>query len=155
MLRPGRRFATPLTRWRTKVCCGVWREKAFVAYFRDYVAKLKAAYNKVFLVRNERQFHIYSFEAGERFEPDYVLFLQKNKEDGYEQLQIFIEPKGSHLVASDQWKENFLLQMKDNAVARTVFVDDNECLIWGFHFFNTEMRSAEFSADMEGLVLNN
>lgn len=27
MLRLGRRFATPLTRWRTKVCCGVRREK--------------------------------------------------------------------------------------------------------------------------------
>lgn len=134
---------------------GTSEEKAFVAYFKDYVDRLKTVYCKVYLVRNERQFHIYSFEAGERFEPDYVLFLQKNKEDGYEQLQIFIEPKGSHLVASDQWKEDFLLQMKDNAVAKTVFVDDNEYLIWGFHFFNTEMRSAEFSADMQGLISEN
>ena len=30
---------------------------------------------KVFLVRNERQLHIYSFDGGERFEPDYLLFL--------------------------------------------------------------------------------
>ena len=134
---------------------GTSEEKAFVAYFKDYVDRLKTVYCKVYLVRNERQFHIYSFEAGERFEPDYVLFLQKNKEDGYEQLQIFIEPKGSHLVASDQWKEDFLLQMKDNAVAKTVFVDDNEYLIWGFHFFNTEMRSAEFSVDMQGLISEN
>lgn len=131
---------------------GTSEEKAFVAYFKDYAERLKALYSKIYLVRNERQFHIYSFEAGERFEPDYVLFLQKDKEDGYEQLQIFIEPKGSHLIASDQWKEDFLLQMKDNAVAKTVFVDDNEYLIWGFHFFNTEMRSAEFSADMEELI---
>ena len=134
---------------------GTSEEKAFVAYFKDYVDRLKTVYCKVYLVRNERQFHIYSFEAGERFEPDYVLFLQKNKEDGYEQLQIFIEPKGSLLVASDQWKEDFLLQMKDNAVAKTVFVDDNEYLIWGFHFFNTEMRSAEFSVDMQGLISEN
>ena len=131
---------------------GTSEEKAFVAYFKDYVERLKAIYSKVYLVRNERQFHIYSFEGGERFEPDYVLFLQKNKEDGYEQLQIFIEPKGSHLIASDQWKEDFLLQIKDNAVAKTVFVDDNEYMIWGLHFFNTDMRSTEFSADMEELI---
>ena len=29
----------------------------------------------MFLVRNERQLHIYSFDGGERFEPDYLLFL--------------------------------------------------------------------------------
>ena len=131
---------------------GTSEEKAFVAYFKDYAERLKALYSKVYLVRNERQFHIYSFEAGERFEPDYVLFLQKNKEDGYEQLQIFIEPKGSHLIERDQWKEDFLLQMKNNAVAKTVFVDDNKYLIWGFHFYNTEMRSAEFYADMVELI---
>ena len=133
---------------------GTSEEKAFVAYFKDYVERLKAIYNKIYLVRNERQFHIYSFEAGERFEPDYVLFLQKNREDGYEQLQIFIEPKGSHLVANDQWKEDFLLQMKDEAIAKKIFVDDNKYLIWGFHFFNTELRSAEFSADMQTLISN-
>lgn len=28
-------------------------------------------------------------EGGERFEPDYALFLQKKETDGYEQMQIF------------------------------------------------------------------
>ena len=40
--------------------------------------------------------------------PDYLLFLHLPKQDGYEQLQIFIEPKGSHLVDKDSWKEDFL-----------------------------------------------
>jgi len=126
---------------------GTSEEKAFVAYFKDFAETLKAKYSKVFLVRNERQFHLYSFAGGERFEPDYVLFLQKEKIDGYEQLQIFIEPKGGHLVDKDKWKEDFLLQMKDSAVPVKLFADDNNYLIWGFHFFNTELRSAEFNAD--------
>lgn len=128
---------------------GTSEEKAFVAYFRDHVDKLKKIYTKVYLIRNERQMHIYSFDGGERFEPDYILFLQKNKEDGFEQLQVFIEPKGSHLISDDKWKEDFLLQLEDKAIPVKIFVDDNDYRIWGFHFFNREMRSAEFNADFD------
>ena len=84
---------------------GTSEEKAFIAYFKSFVPELKRKYDKVFLLRNERQLHIYSFNGGERFEPDYVLFLHSNKESGYEQLQVFIEPKGTHLLEKDSWKE--------------------------------------------------
>ncbi|MCF2683201.1 DEAD/DEAH box helicase family protein [Faecalicatena contorta] len=130
---------------------GTSEEKAFVSYFRDYVDKLKTIYSKIYLMRNERQMHIYSFDGGERFEPDYVLFLQKDNEDGFEQMQVFIEPKGTHLVESDKWKEDFLLQLKENAIPVKTFVDDNKYHIWGFHFFNRDVRGSEFSADLEML----
>ena len=83
---------------------GTSEEKAFVAFFKTFVPQLKERYDKVFLVRNERQLHIYSFTGGERFEPDYLLFLHKQNGDGYEQLQVFIEPKWTHLVERDKWK---------------------------------------------------
>ena len=130
---------------------GTSEEKAFVSYFRDYVDKLKTIYSKIYLMRNERQMHIYSFDGGERFEPDYVLFLQKDNEDGFEQMQVFIEPKGTHLVESDKWKEDFLLQLKENAIPVKTFVDDNKYHIWGFHFFNRAIRGSEVSADLEML----
>lgn len=130
---------------------GTSEEKAFVSYFRDHVDELKSIYSKVYLVRNERQMHIYSFDSGERFEPDYVLFLQKDNADGFEQMQVFIEPKGTHLLESDGWKEDFLLQLKENAIPIKTFVDDNNYHIWGFHFFNRDVRGAEFSADFEML----
>jgi len=131
---------------------GTSEEKAFVAYFCGYVNDLKKIYSRIYLVRNEREFHIYSFEGGERFEPDYVLFLQKDKADGFEQLQIFIEPKGSQFLEKDEWKEKFLLQLKDEAIPVTVFVDDNDYKIWGFHFFNTENRMTEFDAELASLT---
>ena len=130
---------------------GTSEEKAFVAYFKTFVPHLKEKYDKVFLVRNERQLHIYSFDGGERFEPDYLLFLHTPKADGYEQLQIFIEPKGTHLIENDKWKEEFLLQLEEKAIPKTEFVDDNKYKIWGFHFFNSEKREFEFSGDMERL----
>ena len=93
--------------------------------------------------------HIYSFDGGERFEPDYVLFLQKDKEDGYEQIQVFIEPKGTHLLEKDKWKEDFLLQLKEDAVVVKTYVDDNRYHIWGLHFFNRDQRYSEFVNDFE------
>ena len=130
---------------------GTSEEKAFVAYFKEYVKDLKDKYDKVYLVRNERQLAIYSFDGGERFEPDYLLFLHLPKQEGYEQLQIFIEPKGTHLVEKDGWKEDFLLQLESKAIPVTKFVDDNNYKICGFHFFNRDVRTMEFDNDMEKL----
>lgn len=130
---------------------GTSEEKAFVAYFKEYVKYLKDKYDKVYLVRNERQLAIYSFDGGERFEPDYLLFLHLPKQDGYEQLQIFIEPKGTHLVEKDSWKEDFLLQLESRAIPVTKFADDNNYKIWGFHFFNRDVREMEFDDDMKKL----
>ena len=131
---------------------GTSEEKAFVAYFKSFVPQLKAKYDKVYLLRNERQMHLYSFIGGERFEPDYLLFLNSPIADGYEQLQIFIEPKGTHLVEGDKWKEDFLLELEGQSVPKKTYVDDNKYKIWGFHFFNRDVRSAEFSEDMEKLL---
>jgi len=131
---------------------GTSEEKAFVAYFKEYVDDLRKTYSKVYLVRNEREFHIYSFDDGERFEPDYVLFLQKDKTDGFEQIQIFIEPKGTQLLESDAWKEKFMLQLIDEAVPVKMVVDDNDYRIWGFHFFNLENRMPVFDKEFQALA---
>ncbi len=60
---------------------------------------------------------------------------------------MFVEPKGSHLIEKDQWKEDFMLQMKEMAVTKKVYVDDNDYYIWGMHFFNRNDRDTEFTVD--------
>ncbi len=130
---------------------GTSEEKAFVRYFKDYVDTLRSKYDKIYLLRNERQIHLYSFEGGERFEPDYILYLCKNRRDSVEQLMVFVEPKGTHLIDSDKWKEDFLLELKDKSIPVISFLDDNEYRIWGFHFFNTDCRTIEFTNDMATL----
>ena len=64
---------------------------------------------------------------------------------------MFIEPKGSHIIEKDKWKEDFLLEIEDKAIAKKIFVDDNTYRIWGFHFFNAESRMNEFEDDMSKL----
>ncbi len=128
---------------------GTSEEKAFVAYFKEHIDKLRKEYDKVFLLRNERQMHLYSFDGGERFEPDYVLFLQNYTQKGFDQIQVFMEPKGTHLVEKDKWKEDFLLQMQKMAIPIKTYVDDNDYHIWGLHFFNRDVRNTEFEADFQ------
>lgn len=129
---------------------GTSEEKALVEYFSENIYRLEKVYSKIFLVRNERQCGIYSFEEGRRFEPDYILFLQK-KDGTAEQLQIFIEAKGAHLESKDEWKEIFLLQLKET-VNPIILTDSSEYKIWGLHFFNQDDKN-NFDEDFNKICL--
>ncbi|NLL65497.1 MAG: DEAD/DEAH box helicase family protein [Clostridiaceae bacterium] len=126
---------------------GTDEEKAFVKYFQGLVPDLKKEYDEIYLVRNERipALAIYEFDTGERFEPDFLLFLQKHGTEGYLQEQIYIEPKGSHLLQEDKWKEDFLLKIEEQGIPVKKYVDDNEYRIFGLPFFNKELRMEEFA----------
>ncbi len=128
---------------------GTTEEKAFVAYFASYVEALKKEYETVYLVRNERQLVLYSFDGGERFEPDYLMFLRRRNSTGAEQYQIFVEPKGNHLIAQDKWKEDFLLQIESRGIPTKTFADDNKYYVWGFPFYNQQNRMGEFTRSFE------
>lgn len=133
---------------------GTNEEKAFVKYFQGIVPSLKKEYDEIYLVRNERipALAIYEFDTGERFEPDFLLFLQKKGTDGYLQEQIYIEPKGSHLLEKDKWKEEFLLKIEEQGIPVTKYFDDNEYRIFGLPFFNKEDRIEEFQFAVDAWI---
>lgn len=135
---------------------GTSEEKAFVKHFQGLVPELRKEYDEVYLVRNERipALAIYEFDTGERFEPDFLLFLQKRGTDGYLQEQIYIEPKGSHLLEKDKWKEDFLLKIEEQGIPVKKYVDDNKYRIFGLPFFNKDSRMEEF-AQAFSMKLNN
>ena len=130
---------------------GTSEEKEFVAYFKDHVQDLKNKYDKIYLIRNERQLKLFSFNGGERFEPDYVLIMTKQEGNITDQYQIFIEPKGSHLIEKDSWKEEFLLQIEESGRPVKTLIDDNNYKIVGFPFFNVADRQAQFNEAMSKL----
>ena len=117
---------------------GTNEEKEFVAYFKKRYNEFKKKYDIVYLIRNERQLAIYSFNDGDRFEPDFILFLQnKNNKNAYDQLQVFIEPKGAPYLKNDKWKEDFLLQLKNEGHCEiNMLSGDNKYNVWGLCFFN-------------------
>ena len=91
---------------------GTSEEKTFVRTLDAQIDKLKEKYDGIYLVRNERHFKIYSFDNGQAFEPDFVLFLRE-KNGNTLIRQIFIEPKGKYLQKHEKWKEDFLKQIKE------------------------------------------
>lgn len=134
---------------------GTSEEKSFVKYFSTVVDGLKQRYDEVYLVRNERlaPLAIYSFATGERFEPDYLLFLRK-KGQAYEQQQIYVEPKGTHLLDTDKWKEDFLLAIEQKAIPHTIYVDNTDYRIIGLPFYNQENRMSEFREALKAATFN-
>lgn len=132
---------------------GTSEEKEFVAYFKEHVQDLKNKYEKVYLIRNERQLKLFSFNGGERFEPDYVLIMTKQNGNITDQYQIFIEPKGSHLIQKDSWKESFLLEIESSGIPVKTLVNDNNYKITGFPFFNRAERLSQFNEAMTNLLV--
>ncbi|WP_270749293.1 hypothetical protein [Lactobacillus amylovorus] len=86
------------------------------------------------------------------FEPDFLLFLQEDKSEGYIQQQIYIEPKGSYLLETDKWKEEFLKEINDEAIPIVTYVDNNDYHIFGLPFYNTEYKIEEFTESMDNFL---
>lgn len=120
-------------------CFGTSEEKELVKYIDGIYAKLREKYSEeVWLVRNELDFKIYNFEDGRAFAPDFVLFLRRRKDgEDYDNLQIFIEPKGTHLLANDQWKEDFLNQIQGADIGQFCLKGE-KFNIYGLPFFNRD-----------------
>jgi type III restriction enzyme len=79
------------------------------------------------------------------------LFMQEKVGGDIIQYQVFIEPKGTNLIENDEWKETFLLQMKDRAKAKEILWENYEFRIIGLPFFNHEIRVKEFDEAMAEL----
>lgn len=133
---------------------GTSEEKALVKYIDSVMPKLEEKYDEITLVRNEKDVRIFSFDEGRAFEPDYVLFLRiKGTDNRYDNLQIFIEPKGNQLLKTDQWKEDFLLQIKKMGDVQWV-TKANSYEVWGLPFYNEERESMFHDAFSEACMLN-
>ncbi len=107
---------------------GTSEEKHLVKYIDKIVDQLNKKYSEVYLLRNERHFKLFNFDDGRAFEPDFVLFLIGDNKPSFH-YQVFIEPKGSHLIKHDEWKHNFLLRLKDEHKIEQLWKDRNYIVI--------------------------
>jgi len=114
---------------------GTDQEKLFVRYFNDQADRLDEIYDEFYLVRNEKAVRLFSFANGQAFEPDYVLFLRRMGETASTILQVFIEPKGDHLLEHDGWKQDFLEEITGQGRVETIF-QGRDYSVYGLPFFN-------------------
>lgn len=133
---------------------GTTEEKRFLKFFSTRVDEIAKHFDLFVVLRNEGQFAIYDSD-GAPFQPDFLLLLHEAKGDNYLQYQVFIEPKGEHLVKTDRWKEDLLLRLEREAKPVLRFVDDNDYTIWGLPFYTHEPPQAlkRFTDEFNRVVL--
>jgi type III restriction enzyme len=115
---------------------GTSEEKLLVHFLDKKMQILEAKYRNIYLLRNEKFFKLFNFVNGQALEPDFVLFLE-GIEDKNKYFQIFIEPKGHHLVKNDEWKEQFLTGIKSQGKIVQLLAN-SEYVVWGFPFYTNE-----------------
>lgn len=123
---------------------GTSEEKSFVEMFARRFESLNQKFKNIYLIRNEREIKIFD-KLGRAFEPDFILFC-KQKTNNEFVYQVFIEPKGGHLIANDKWKEDFLkeIRMKEQAIE----IHSDNYLITGVPFYNNSNEN-DFKRCME------
>lgn len=132
-------------------CFGTSEEKLLIQFVDKRYSDLKKKYSDVYLIRNEKHFKLYNFDDGRPLEPDFVLYLVGKEKQETMHYQVFIEPKGAHLLKADEWKEKFLVSIKDSFEMEQLF-ENKKYAVWGLPFFNSETRDVEFSEAFEKLL---
>ncbi len=112
---------------------GTSEEKEFVKMFARRFEHLEKKYLNIYLIRNERELKIFD-KLGRAFEPDFILFC-KQKDGDELTYQVFIEPKGKHLIGNDKWKEDFLEEIREEK--KTIRIHTDKYLITGVPFYNS------------------
>lgn len=139
---------------------GTSEEKLFIKHFERVIKpKLDEKGLKFFLVRNERvpELAIYSFKDGERFEPDFLLFVEKTNVDNKSNYQAYIEPKGIQLLDNHEQrrKESFLLEIEEKHQAQNpIVMANNDYFILGLPFYNEEVRKGDFDKAVNEWIEN-
>ena len=117
---------------------GTSEERNLVTFIFSHYTNLTEKYDKICLLRNEEVYKIFDFNTGEGFQPDFLLLLH-SKEGDSAYLQVFIEPKGTHLSGEDNdaWKESFLLEISKRYGFEKPFVEKSgKYVLFGLPFFN-------------------
>jgi len=130
---------------------GTSEEKYLVKYIDKVIDKLKEKYSEVYLVRNQQHFKLFNFDDGRAFEPDFVLFLIENGETRASQYQIIIEPKGSHLMEHDKWKQDFLMCLRKEHKIEQLWKNRNY-IIWGMQCYNETKAKQNFDKEFNNLI---
>lgn len=121
---------------------GTSEEKHLIHYINSRIDDLYKHWSELFLIRNEKDLKLFNFKDGATFMPDYLLLLRSvnGKISSY---QVFLEPKGGHLEQTEQWKEDFLLELETQAEPIDELNNKLEGIrVIGLPFYNEENEVA-------------
>lgn len=132
---------------------GTSEETSLVDFLNNQIGNFKSeGYNKVYLLRNEEVYKIYDYETGRGFQPDFLLFLAKEKENI--SYQVFIEPKGGNLLDHDEWKNTFLKNITDKYKDKVLKAENKDYRLVGLPLYNESKTEKEVDEYIKEYLLN-
>ena len=131
---------------------GTSEERGLVKFLSRWISQLEETYEDIYLLRNERHFSLYNFSDGRAFEPDFVLFLRETNGELLT-YQLFIEPKGKHLMQQDQWKEDFLKEIRAKCDSQ-LLIENKKYSVVGVGAFYNEEHQDKFRAKFNKALTN-
>jgi len=126
---------------------GTSEEKKFVELFSRRFEGLNQKFENIYLIRNEREIKIFD-KIGRAFEPDFLLFCKQRAGERMN-FQVFIEPKGDHLLGYDKWKEDFLKEISTDQ--KIIKIHTDTYLITAVPFYNYNNEN-EFKTALENTL---
>lgn len=127
---------------------GTSEEKEFIKFIKNSLHEMESQFNEIVLFRNEKHFPLYSFQNGEAFYPDFVLFMKTKDKSNQLAYQVFIEPKGDQFLddestfvrSGEGWKQDFLLNI---APEHKLVIENEKFRLVGLPFFNSGNTNPE------------
>lgn len=121
-------------------CYGTTEEKCLVGFvnelIKEYRENTDREFDYFYLIRNEGVLKTFGFKNGKGFETDFLIFFKHSNSDL--KYQLFVEPKGCHLIQNDKWKEtDFLNEVQSvfDTNNKIVYETENYRLV-GLPFYN-------------------
>lgn len=115
---------------------GTSEEKKFVELFARRFESFSQKFDNIHLIRNEREIKVFD-KYGRAFEPDFLLFCSE-KTNQQLTFQVFIEPKGAHLIGYDKWKEDFLKEIGNEQKSIKIHTDTYKITAVPFYNYGNE-----------------
>lgn len=124
-------------------------EYSLLELIDSFYETVQETYKTIYLIRNDERstrLTIREFDGVRGFMPDFILYLQNEEHI----LQVYIEPKGSHIVPTDIWKQDLLEEIKVGGGISIISEDENVRLS-GVKFYNHEQRD-DFIEDLSVVI---
>ena len=122
-------------------------EHDLVKLLGQFMDKLKAKYEKIYLIRNDEQatrFKLTEFGGVRGFMPDFIMIITDETDNTY--YQVLIEPKGDDRLLDDAWKERMLEKLKDETIIDMGEIDNVHLV--GIKFY-AKSKIDEFVQDFQ------
>ncbi|WP_049386876.1 DEAD/DEAH box helicase family protein [Staphylococcus epidermidis] len=115
-------------------------ESDLIDLIKNMMEDLQNKYEEVYLIRNERKIKFREINGVRGFMPDFLLYLKDNEYT----YQVFVEPKGQHLLLNDKWKEQFMLSLNKRDDIEVLAEDENVRLVGLCFYSDDSTKRKEF-----------